>query len=57
MKNGFKRYHGEQNQGYHREQNAGYHVKEHEKLYQKQTSKMTLHFVLGHLSRKQAVPK
>ena len=30
---------------YHGEQNAGYHVKEHRKLYQKQVSKVTLHFV------------
>ena len=35
--------------------NAGYHVKEHEKLYQKPSSKVTLHFVWGHLSRKQTV--
>ena len=40
---------------YHGEQNAGYHVKEHEKLYQKQVSKVTLHFVWGHLSKKQTV--
>ena len=29
----------------HGEQNGGYHVKEHRKLYQKQVSKVTLHFV------------
>ena len=33
----------------HGEQNAGYHVKEHEKLGQKQVSKVTLHFVWGHI--------
>ena len=30
-------------------------MKEHEKLGQKQVSKVTLHFVLGHFSRKQTV--
>ena len=35
--------------------NRGYHVKEHEKLGQRQVSKVTLHFVWGHLSRKQTV--
>ena len=30
-------------------------MKEHEKLGQKQVSKVTLHFVWGHLSRKQTV--
>ena len=30
-------------------------MKEHKELYQNQVSKVTLHFVLGHLSRKQAV--
>ena len=40
---------------YHGEQNAGYHVKEHRKLYQKQVSKVTLHFVWGHISKKQTV--
>ena len=30
-------------------------MKEHEKLGQKQVSKVTLHFVLGHLTRKQTV--
>ena len=32
-----------------------YHVKEHETLGQKQVSKMILHFVWGHFSRKQTV--
>ena len=45
--NGLKSYHGEQNRGYH--------VKEHKKLDQKLVSKVTLHFVQGHLSRKQTV--
>ena len=40
---------------YHREQNACYHVKEHKKLYQKLVSKVTLHFVWSHLSKKQTV--
>ena len=40
---------------YHGEQNAGYHVKEHIKLYQKHMSKVTLHFVWGHISKKQTV--
>ena len=44
---GLKTYHGEQNQGNH--------VKEPENLGQKQVSKVTLHFVWGHLSRKQTV--
>ena len=30
-------------------------MKEHKKLYQKQVSKVTLHFVWGHLTRKQTV--
>ena len=30
-------------------------MKEHKKLDQKQVSKVTLHFVWGHLSRKQTV--
>ena len=30
-------------------------MKEHEKLGQKQVSKVTLHFVWGHISRKQTV--
>ena len=34
---------------YHGEQNWGYHLKEQEKLDQKQASKVTLHFVWGHL--------
>ena len=46
-KNGWKSYHGEQNQGYHE--------KEHKKLIQKLVSKMTLHFVWSHLSKKQTV--
>ena len=37
IKNGWKSYHGEQNQGYH--------VKEHEKLGKKRVSKVTLHFI------------
>ena len=41
--------------GYHGEQNRGYHVKEHKKPDQKQVSKVTLHFVWGHLSRKRTV--
>ena len=32
-------------------------MKEHKKLDQKQVSKVTLHFVWGHLSRKQTVQK
>ena len=47
--NGWKSYHGKQNQGCH--------VKEHKKLIQKLVSKMTLHFVWGHLSKKQTVPR
>ena len=39
----------------HGEQNAGYPVKEHKKLDQKPVSKITLHFVWGHLSRKQTM--
>ena len=39
----------------HGEQNGGYCVKEHRKLYQKQVSKVTLHFVWGHISKKQTV--
>ena len=39
----------------HREQNACYHVKEHKKLCQKLVSKVTLHFVCCHLSKKQTV--
>ena len=39
----------------HGEQNACYHVKEHKKLGQKLESKVTLHFVWGHLSKKQTV--
>ena len=35
----------------------GYRVKEHEKLVQKQVSKVTLHFVWGHFSRKQTVAR
>ena len=40
---------------YHGEQNRGYHEKEYLKLSQKQLSKVTLHFVMGQLSRKQTV--
>ena len=39
----------------HGEENACYHVKEHKKLGQKLVSKVTLHFVWGHLSKKQTV--
>ena len=39
----------------HGEQNVGYPVKEHKKLGQKPVSKVTLHFVWGHLSKKQTV--
>ena len=35
------------------EQNRGYLEKEHTKLCQRQLLKVTLHFVLGQLSRKQ----
>ena len=41
----------------HGEQNASYHVKEDKNLYQKMVSKVTLHFVWGHLSRKQTVQR
>ena len=34
---------------------AKYHVKEHKKLGQKQVSKVTLHFIWGHLSKNQTV--
>ena len=39
----------------HGEENACHHVKEHKKLGQKVVSKVTLHFVWGHLSKKQTV--
>ena len=39
----------------HGEQNASYHVKEDKNLFQKMVSKVTLHFVWGHLSIKQTV--
>ena len=39
----------------HGEENACYHVKEHKKLCQKVVSKVTLHFVFGHLSKKPTV--
>ena len=39
----------------HGEQNASYHVKENKNLDQKMVSKVTLHFVWGLLTRKQAV--
>ena len=39
----------------HGEENACYHVKEHKKLGQKLVSKVTLHFVWGHLPKKQTV--
>ena len=35
----------------HGYQNADYHVKEHKNLTQKLVSRVTMHFVLGHLSR------
>ena len=52
-----KNFHQSENglQSYHGEQNRGYHLKEHKKLYQKLVSKVMLHFVWGHLSRKQTV--
>ena len=39
----------------HGEESACYHVKEHKKLGQKLVSKVTLHFVWGHLPKKQTV--
>ena len=39
----------------HGEQNDGYHMKDHKNLYQKQVSKVTLHFVWGLVSRKLTV--
>ena len=39
----------------HGDQNEGYPVKEHKNLYHNLLSKVTLHFVWGHLSRKQTV--
>ena len=39
----------------HGEQNASYHVKEDKNLNQKMVSKVTLHFVWGHIARKQTV--
>ena len=39
----------------HGEQNESYYVKEDKNLYQKMVSKVTLHFIWGHLSRKQTV--
>ena len=39
----------------HGEEKACYYVKEHKKLGQKLVSKVTLHFVWGHLSKKQKV--
>ena len=41
--------------GCHREQNGWHHLKEHWKPVQKLVSKVTYHFVEGHLSRKQTV--
>ena len=38
----------------HGEQIEGYHMKEDKNLYQKLVLKKTLHFVLGHSSRKQS---
>ena len=40
---------------YHAEQNEWYHLKEHWKLSQKLVSKVSHHFVEGHLSEKQTV--
>ena len=40
---------------YHGEKKERYHVKEHKKLCCKLMSKMSLHFVEGHHSEKQAV--
>ena len=37
------------------ENNAGHHVKELEKLYQKQVSKVTFHFVRGHPEKTNSV--
>jgi len=42
---------------YHGEQNECYYMKEHKNLYQNLVSKVTLHFVCGHLWRKQTVTK
>ena len=39
----------------HGEENACCHVKEHKNLGQKLVSKVTLHFVWGHLPKKQTV--
>ena len=39
----------------HGEQIEGYHMKEDKNLRQKLVSKVTLHFVWGHLSKKQTV--
>ena len=39
----------------HGEENACYYVKEHKKLGQKLVSKVTLHFVWDHLTRKKTV--
>ena len=52
-----KNFHQSENglQSYHGEQNWGYHLKEHNKLHKKLVSKVILHFVCGHLSRKQTV--
>ena len=52
-----KNFHQSENglQSYHGEQNQGYHLKEHKKLYWKLVLKVMLHFVWGHLSRKQTV--
>ena len=40
---------------YHGKQNWGNYLKEHIRLFQKQASKVTLHFVWGHLSRKRTI--
>ena len=40
---------------YHGEQIASYHIKEHKNLFWKLVSKMTVHFVCAHPSRKQIV--
>ena len=52
-----KNFHQSENglQSYHGKENQGYYFKEHKKPYQKLVSKVMLHFVWGHLSRKQTV--
>ena len=43
------------NQSYQGKQNEGYHLKEQKKPEPRLVSKVMLHFVWGHLSRKQTV--